>query len=124
GNDRANVLYGNGGADTLSGGDGGDAVTGGTGADWIRGGLGNDYLVGGAGADKFAYYSSAEAVGDAIRDFQGIASGVANLDRDRIDLHRIDADSGTSGDKSFHFVGNATFSQQAGELRVTEATVI
>ena len=46
---------------------------------------------------------------DTITDFEHLG--------DRIDLATIDADTGTSGNQEFDFIGAATFSNTAGELR-------
>jgi serralysin len=129
GNSLANIITGSvadnwlasgDGNDTVSGGAGDDAIFGGPGDDWIRGGTGADYLVGNEGADKFVYYSVAEVgfagdgTGDLIRDFASVFSGAS--ERDRIDLHRIDANTATADDDAFHFIGGA-FTGTAGELR-------
>jgi hypothetical protein len=100
------------GAFRLFGGAAFDTLTGGSGADLIFGNLGADSLTGGGGADIFVYLSSADstsAARDGIQDF--------NLG-DLIDLSRIDADGNASnGDTAFSFIGNAAFSNQAGQLR-------
>ena len=90
------------GADTLCGGDGDDTLIGGAGA---------DELTGGTGADVFRYAPGDSPTGgaDRITDF---LSGT-----DKIDLSAIDADSGTTGNQSFSFIGNDAFSGTAGELR-------
>jgi uncharacterized protein len=100
------------GAFRLFGGAAFDTLTGGSGADLIFGNLGADSLTGGGGADTFVYLSSADstsAARDGIQDF--------NLG-DLIDLSRIDADGNAgNGDTAFSFIGNAAFSNQAGQLR-------
>jgi Ca2+-binding RTX toxin-like protein len=122
-----NLLWGGAGNDAISGGAGGDKIQAGTGHDWIRGGTGADYLVGESGADKFVYYSVEEAgfatagTGDFITDFEGI--NIGETEPDRIDLHRIDADTSTAADDAFHFIGDAEFSGTAGELRSVTETV-
>jgi Ca2+-binding RTX toxin-like protein len=129
GNSVTNVLGGDGGNDTLSGAGGADSIDGGLGNDWIRGGEGGDLLAGGSGADKFAYYSVSEIGGagagpqDVITDFAGRGSDAAVTDRDRIDLHRIDADVTTETDDAFHFIGNDEFTGVAGELRVVSGWI-
>ncbi|RVU21817.1 calcium-binding protein [Methylobacterium oryzihabitans] len=135
GNDLDNIINGNssenyiaagGGADAFSGADGADLIRGGTGNDWIRGGTGADFLAGEEGADKFAYYTVTESlVGDRdiITDFTGLASGTPASERDRIDLHRIDADSSTAADDAFRFLGTAAFTGRAGELRIVAETL-
>ena len=54
GNDRANVILGNGGDNLLSGGNGADVLTGGGGSDTLLGGAQGDSLDGGAGADHMS----------------------------------------------------------------------
>jgi Ca2+-binding RTX toxin-like protein len=120
GSDTNNRIDGGAGNDALSGAGGGDSIRAGTGHDWIRGGTGADYLIGNSGADKFVYYSVAEAgvasdgTGDFIRDFESFNSGAT--EPDRIDLHRIDANTATAADDAFHFM-TGEFTGTAGELR-------
>ncbi|WP_374440471.1 S8 family serine peptidase [Stella sp.] len=103
GNALANVITGNGGANTLSGGGG---------ADTIVGGNGRDLLYGGADADLFVYRSTGESARGSNRDI------IADFDaEDRIDLSAIDADTRTSGNQAFTFIGTAAFSGGAGQLR-------
>ncbi|WP_166038189.1 Ig-like domain-containing protein [Sphingosinicella sp. YJ22] len=95
----------------LFGGAGNDVLTGGAGNDLILGGLRGDTLTGGAGNDIFRYDSVADSNSterDGIQDFN---SG------DLIDLSRIDANALVGGNQAFNFVGNAAFSNTAGELR-------
>lgn len=89
GNDVANNLSGNGGNDVLDGH------------------LGNDTYTGGAGADEFRV--SQTGYNDKITDF---ATGV-----DKIRLSDIDANTGLAGNQAFTFIGNAAFSNTAGQLR-------
>ena len=81
------VLTGDSGANALYGQGGNDVLTGGAGQDTLGGGVGNDSFVFSAASD------STVASPDLIIDF---ASG------DVIDLHAIDADTGTAGDQAFH----------------------
>lgn len=92
GNDIANTLEGNAGTDTLNGLDGNDALYGGNGKDTLYGGNNNDVLDGGAGQDTlygeaendtFSFWTTADANGDKVMDFQ--------LGIDKIDLSKIDA---------------------------------
>ncbi|HET9429217.1 MAG TPA: calcium-binding protein [Allosphingosinicella sp.] len=122
GNDGVNVLRGGGGSDYLVSFAGNDILDGGAdddrllglnGDDWLDGGAGKDRLEGGAGADVFTFAStlhSAIGAADQIMDF---VSGT-----DRIDLSAIDAIAGTAANNAFTFIGNAAFSNVAGELRV------
>lgn len=93
---------------SLQGGD--DTFIGSASADYIFSGLGADTLSGGGGADKFAYWSTQEAVGDVIVDF---VSG-----QDKIDVSLIDAViSGSGGDDAFTFLGTGGFTSRQGQLR-------
>jgi hypothetical protein len=95
------------------GGAGNDSITGSQGNDLITGGAGADSLTGGAGNDSFIYRTLADSTSashDTIQDF---------MTGDRIDLSRIDANSGTAGDDAFAFIGAGAFTHHAGELRAT-----
>jgi hypothetical protein len=81
----------------------------------IYGGTAADTLTRGAGNDIFYYddvSQSTPAAADNILDF---TSG------DKIDLHAIDAITG-GADDAFSFVGNAAFSNHAGELRAVNTS--
>ena len=108
------TIKGRAGNDKISGVGGNDTLNGGAGNDKLIGGLGVDTLLGKAGADKFVFNSvldSTTANSDTIVDFK-------HSQRDKIDLHGIDADSLTTGDQAFHFLGNNNaFTKHAGELR-------
>jgi serralysin len=89
---------------------GDDSLFGGQGADTLTGGAGADSLSGGDGADVFRFTKlsdSTAASSDLITDL---------TDADQIDLHLLDADTGTGGDQAFHLVG--AFGGHAGELTV------
>jgi Ca2+-binding RTX toxin-like protein len=95
----------------LFGGAGNDVLTGGAGNDLISGGRRGDTLTGGGGNDVFRYSSTADSNSterDGIQDFNA---------GDLIDLSRIDANELIDGNQAFDFVGNAAFSNKAGELR-------
>ncbi len=114
GNELNNRLIGNGSANTLSGLAGNDYIYGGAGADNISGGAGRDFLYGQAGADRFVFddgdvLGATSATADLIRDF-------SLVDGDTIDLSLMDAISG-GADNAFAFIGGASFSGTAGELR-------
>ena len=108
-------LYGESGNDRMYGGTGNDDLVGGAGDDLLVGGAGNDYLVGGSGADTFRFDRISDSkVGsqrDVINDFR------PGSDDDVIDLRLIDANSNTSADNKFIFIGKNGFSGTAGELR-------
>ena len=108
GNDR---LAGSAGADSLTGGDGNDTMMGGSGNDRFAGGAGADVLTGGTGADIFIYKLTTDSLltaRDSILDF---TSG-----QDKLDFSQFDANSTTSGNQDFSFIGTAAFSA-AGQLR-------
>ncbi len=115
GSTYADKLYGNTGANMLTGGAGDDLLSGDAGNDTIYGGVGADDLTGGAGADTFVFKTLADSTvtvagRDSIFDFSGTGG-------DRINLSAIDANSMTSGDQAFTYLGTAAFTGTAGELR-------
>ena len=107
------MLWGHNGHDRLYGGTGNDRLSGGNGNDMLSGGAGRDRLTGGYGYDDFVFVRPGDSprgkYRDVIADFEHA--------RDDIDLHRIDADTGKSGDQAFHFIGSSQFHSTAGELR-------
>jgi len=105
------VLKGQNGNDTLIGGAGKDKLDGGKGDDVLIGGAGKDVLKGGKGADTFVFELASDSTvkgngRDIIKDF-------SRKQGDKIDVSAIDPlnDSGT-----FHYIGKAKFSGEAGEL--------
>ena len=110
GNSAANSLSGLDGNDLLIGSGGNDTLSGGNGNDTLRGGAGVDSLTGGAGSDVFDFdFISESGVGVGLRDI--ITDFVQG--QDRIDLNTIDANSGSSGNQNFSFIGTAAFSAAA-----------
>lgn len=112
GNDR---ISGGTGEDTLVGREGDDIIDGGSGNDVIRAGPGRDVMTGGDFTDRFVF---------ADGDMPGLTRGTideitdfSTLDRDRIDLTGVDADSTRSGYQTLKFIGTAAFTHHAGELR-------
>lgn len=105
GGDDNDFLLGDGGNDTLSGDSGDDRLDGGLDADTLNGGPGDDVLW----YDDLA--DSGPGVGnrDYVRGFQ--------QGEDVLHLKRLDADSTTSEDDGFVFIGAAAFSGTSGELR-------
>jgi serralysin len=103
GDDTANALVGLSGNDTLDGRGGNDVLTGGAGA---------DTMTGGAGADTFVFAAVADSRNNGGRDT--ITDFISKLDR--IDLRAIDANTRTSGDQAFSYIGSAAFSGLAGQL--------
>ncbi|HEY8696354.1 MAG TPA: calcium-binding protein [Rhizomicrobium sp.] len=97
----------------LLSGNGNDVLDGGAGKDKLIGRGGADSLTGGSGADKFIYDSVTDTLpGAGNRD---IITDFSHAERDRIDLHAIDADITQSGDQAFHLGGNS-FTGSPGEL--------
>jgi hypothetical protein len=99
------------------GGEGNDKLTGGSRRDVLVGELGTDLLRGAAGADKFTFNAVLDSVvgafHDSIVDF-------SHKQRDKIDLHNIDANTTIGGDQAFHFIGAKPFHGVAGELRYSQ----
>lgn len=129
GNDKLNggrgndLLQGGAGKDQLTGAAGNDLLSGGGGDDVLIGGAGLDNMTGGSGADTFRFGSYADFVpinakqpfaADFIRDFN-------HAEGDRIDLHALDADTGTAGNQDFTFIGSDAFgTDSAGQIRVVQ----
>lgn len=108
-------LYGGSGADSLrvyggtdnrlDGGAGNDTLTGGGADDVLIGGSGADELKGGRGDDTFRYLwmtGTKAETRDTILDF---GFGSKSRGDDVIDLSKIDANTGKSGDQAFKFGG-------------------
>lgn len=119
---EADVLYGGAGQDyvfgnahndRVDGGAGDDRLSGGHGDDVLIGGSGRDVLIGNVGADIFVFFEgdtgSTTGEADRIVDFR-------HHEGDTIHLARIDAIEG-GNDDAFTFIGDAAFSNTAGELR-------
>jgi serralysin len=116
GSNYSDKLYGGAGNDKIDGYAGNDTLKGGDGKDWLYGSLGKDTLYGGAGADKFVFKNTIDSW--SILDFKHMDT-IADFSRgqkDKIDLHYIDADVTRAGNNAFTFVGKAGFSGKAGEL--------
>lgn len=114
------LLYGGAGNDLLSGSSGNDSLLGEADNDVLYAGTGADKLTGGSGADIFLFKTLAESTvattgRDTIYDFVASAG-------DRINLSAIDANTSSSGDQAFIFVGTAAFKGAKGELRYVKAT--
>jgi Ca2+-binding RTX toxin-like protein len=117
GNALANTMVGNENANILQGFGSGDQIDGGAGADTLVGGLGRDTLHGGTGADHFRFDAvthSDTLFPDLIVDFTFTA-----IERDRINLAVIDANTALAGNQGFTFIGANAFTGAAGELRAT-----
>jgi Ca2+-binding RTX toxin-like protein len=114
GNELDNRLVGGSGNDILEGGAGSDMITGGAGNDILIGGAGGDDLYGGAGADKFVFNSVSDFGGNGRLD---IIYDFSTAEGDKIDLTGIDANTTLAGSQAFSFLGAASFTKHAGELR-------
>jgi serralysin len=117
GGSSGDFLDGGGGNDRLKGGGGNDFLDGFVGDDTIIGDGGGDQLFGGAGNDRFVYHSLDDSRGGSVDNIRDLESG------DIIDLSDIDANQNAAGNQAFTFIGDAAFSNGAGELRAT-ATVV
>ena len=112
--DGNDILNGSNVANYMEGYDGNDTFDGGGGKDTLWGGLGKDSLTGGGGKDVFDFNLIAESTKkvagrDIILDF-------SRKQKDRIDLHDIDANTKKNGDQAFKFIGDDDFHKKAGEL--------
>ena len=111
---ESDLLEGDTGDDLLFGEAGRDFLEGGRGNDRLRGGTGTDDLDGGLGADRFIFDDgefggTSRSTADYIADFY-------RSEGDRIDLALVDARTG-GVDDAFTFIGTASFSGSAGQLR-------
>ncbi|MBL8698540.1 MAG: choice-of-anchor L domain-containing protein [Alphaproteobacteria bacterium] len=105
------------GADEIWGGAGNDQIDGAAGADIIHGGSGHDEIAGGAGADRFVFGDAGEVLTTAANPDQLI--DFSSAEGDKIDLHLVDANSGTGGDDAF--VLAASFTGVAGQLVIANS---
>jgi Ca2+-binding RTX toxin-like protein len=113
------VIRANGGADVVCASSGDDIIVGGGDKDWVSGQGGNDVFVFTALSDSLPGKDNRDIVCD-----WGKLNGVG---QDTIDLYQIDADSSTSGDQAFRWIGSNAFSRKTSELRSTfdgENTII
>lgn len=107
------ILHGRAGNDVLRSGEDHDRLFGQAGNDVLVGGDNRDTLRGGAGRDQFRYLNE---------DHSGVDKGnrdvILDFDAsDIIDLRNVDANEEKDGNQAFIFIGNAAFSDRAGELR-------
>jgi Ca2+-binding RTX toxin-like protein len=107
-------------ADNLVGTSGANSLSGGAGNDTLNGGGGADTLIGGAGSDTFVFKTATDIgsgpTTDSILDFNAGGNSAATR-VDLIDLSAIDANTRTTRDDAFTFLGTAAFTGHAGELR-------
>lgn len=110
-----NAILGNEGANLLMGGAGDDFFNGGAGKDTLDGGAGKDLLTGGSGADTFIFKSVTESSVGSNRD---VIDDFSHAQLDKINLLTIDANSTTfEANEAFSFIGSASYTNQAGQLR-------
>ncbi len=115
GGSGSDILEGRSGNDTLFGGAGLDILKGAGGSDKLYGGSGADDLYGGSGQDIFVFKSQTDLttsmnLTDTIFDF-------SHIQKDKIDLSAIDANSTKGGHQVFTFIKSDGFNDKAGELR-------
>lgn len=115
GNEGNDTLYGGDGDDTLYGNEGNDTLYGGAGSDRIEGGAGVDTLYGGAGKDSFIFREG-DLTGTTAKNPEVIADFDAAAG-EQIHLAFIDANTNTSANDTFAFIGTANFTGKAGQLR-------
>jgi Ca2+-binding RTX toxin-like protein len=115
------AIVGSSAGNVLTGSSQGDIIFGDEGADILTGGRGRDELNGGDDNDTFRFVStkdSPKGKPDLIDDF-------FSPDGDRIDLHKIDANTKATGNQAFHFIDDQGFHHKAGELHwVSGATSV
>ncbi|HMJ92555.1 MAG TPA: calcium-binding protein, partial [Allosphingosinicella sp.] len=92
-----------------------NTIAGNLGDNLLAGMAGADTLSGGGGNDTFVYHNAAHSTSTARDQINGFDLG------DKIDLSRIDANTGTGADDAFAFIGAAAFSNTAGELRAYQS---
>jgi Ca2+-binding RTX toxin-like protein len=102
--------------DQLTGSNGANQLSGGAGNDTLTGGQGQDVLTGGAGADTFVF----KAVQDSTPGHEDQITDFSSAQGDHINLAGIDANTQVAGDQAFGFIGDAAFSDVAGQLRYAD----
>jgi Ca2+-binding RTX toxin-like protein len=105
-------IFGNNAGNVLTGSSRDDEIGGGFGADVLIGGRGRDELSGDAGNDTFRFVHTTDSLKgnpDLILDF-------SHVEGDRIDLHKIDANTKIAGNQAFHFIDDQGFHHKAGEV--------
>jgi Ca2+-binding RTX toxin-like protein len=81
----------------------------------INGAAGADTLSGGGGNDTYLYLDAAHSTSSARDRINGFDLG------DKIDLSKIDANSGTPANDAFTFIGASAFTGAAGQLRAYQS---
>jgi len=106
------TILGSSAGNVLAGSSQGDLILGGLGADVLIGGRGRDELSGGSENDTFRFVRTTDSLKgnpDLIEDF-------SHVEGDRIDLHKIDANTKMAGNQAFHFIDDQGFHHKAGEV--------
>ncbi|SFH98422.1 calcium-binding protein [Albimonas pacifica] len=101
--------------DRLQGDSGDDVLEGGGARDVLIGGAGSDQLRGDKGGDRFVFLAVEDS---AARDALDLILDFSRRQGDRIDLSAIDAKAASDRDDAFRFIGEADFSERAGQLRI------
>lgn len=99
--------------DTLYADNSANALSGANGNDVLYGAGGADRLIGGAGADTFVYKAVADS---SVKTFDTIVDFTQNQ-HDKIDLSAIDANTKTTANDAFVFIGTSAFTGAADQLR-------
>lgn len=99
--------------DNLSGDSGANIINAANGTDTLYGAGGADRLTGGAGADTFVY----KAVGESSLTTFDTLTDFITTQSDKINLSAIDANSNTSANDAFVFIGTSAFTGVADQLR-------
>jgi Ca2+-binding RTX toxin-like protein len=111
------------GHDRIIGGWGDDKLEAFGGNDKIIGGRGSDKLYGGSGSDIFIYRSTQDTpmelwFDDTVDDSeQDIIFDFSRVQKDKIHLTSIDADTTMVANQAFTFIGTQAFHNETGELR-------
>jgi hypothetical protein len=125
GTKRSDSLIGNFLANNLNGRKGNDWIVGDLGNDILKGSLGKDGIYGGEGADQITgdkdrdriHYTSISDSTAALRD-------TVRFDKeDQFVFSSFDGDTTAEGLQGLTFIGNKTFSGNAGELRATRSVL-
>jgi Ca2+-binding RTX toxin-like protein len=102
--------------DHITGSAGANRLSGGNGNDTLDGGAGRDVLTGGKGADTFVF----KAVQDSTPGHEDQITDFSRAQGDHINLADIDANTHVAADQAFGYIGDAAFSDVAGQLRYAD----
>jgi Ca2+-binding RTX toxin-like protein len=104
--------------DVLTGSSQHDAIQGDEGADVLTGGKGRDVLSGGDDNDTFRFVRTT----DSLKGNPDLIADFSHAEGDRIDLHKIDANTKIAGNQAFHFISAQNFHHKAGELHFVSSS--